>query len=207
MNLQIKPMITLRLLDASGQELRRHVFSNKLTYAMMDTWCNGWLRSGPFAVTHLYARYGLGGSQSLQAYVNPASHDLKRTVRADFLATNESQTVGGLWVPIMAAPVQASSDTAKYQSNQATFYFRIPRSLNADQFTGNFDPSTALIYAIGLAVAGDNSDRAQDRIVTVSQAYLNEDDPTTGEFKPIEIPPGGQAALDYTVPVVEKEES
>ena len=199
LNKLVRPTITLRHLDASGHELGRQVCTNSLTYAAMDVLMNALLRSGPSQVTHLYARFGDSGANP--GYLAPPSSDIRQTSRQTFLQSSDSVR-GGLWVPVLSAPIQDTSDPSHYTGNRATFFFRIPANIDADQVSpaGNFVPATSWIYAMGLAVAYNTSDRQQDKIISVMQAYGYDTDPSLGQFTKFQVPSGGQTAIDYAVP-------
>jgi hypothetical protein len=109
-----------------------------------------------------------------------------------------------MWVPVLSAPAQDTSDGTRYNGNQATFFFRIPYNISTSQISpsGNFNVDTSYIYALGLAVAFNTGDRTQDKIFSAMQAYGYDPDNTNlGNFTAFQIPPGGQTAIDYTVPI------
>lgn len=193
-------IITLRHLDAHGKELRRDVITNTMTYAAMDILMDALLRSGPASVTHLYARFGDSGANP--GYLVPPSGDLKMTNRNTFVQSSDSVR-GGLWVPILNAPIKSSSNPSLYRGNQGTFYFRIPYTLSTEFIdpAENFNPATSYIYAIGLAVAMTTSDRSQDVIITVKQASGQAGVLPAGEFAPFPLVAGGQTAVDYMFPL------
>ena len=179
--------ILLRGLSSQGRELWRQTTHNQPTNAFATMLMTAWLRSGPSQVAYLYARFGdLGSNPGILA---PVGGDLKQAVRADFLKTPaENSILGGLWVPLLAAPAQNSTDSSLYVGNQCTFYFRIPAALSSLQISpaANFNPATSYVTTLGLAVAPNMSDRTQDSIVTVST-----------DFDPFLVPDGGQIAVDY----------
>lgn len=195
----IKPVITIRQLDAGGKEVSRQVVTNSLTYAALDVFMNALLRSGPSQVTHLYARFGDGGANP--GYLAPPGNDIRATSRQTFIQSTDSVR-GGLWVPVLSAPIQDTTDPARYVGNRATFFFRIPANIPADQVSPspNFNPATSYIYALGLAVAYNTSDRQFDKIISVMQAYGYNVNPTLGNFTKFLVPAGGQTAIDYAVP-------
>ena len=195
----VKPVVTIRQLDASGKEISRQVVTNSLTYAAMDVLTNAWLRSAPAQVTHLYARFGDSGANP--GYLAAPGADIRATTRNTFITSSDGVR-GGLWVPVLSAPVQDSTDPARYVGNRATFFFRIPANIASDQVSpeGNFVPATSWVYALGLAVAFNTSDRQFDKVVSVMQAYGYDPDPALGNFTKFQIPPGGQTAIDYAVP-------
>ena len=199
LNKLVRPTITLRILDAQGREVGRQVATNSLTYAAMDVLMNALLRSGPSQVTHLYARFGDSGANP--GYLSPPSSDIRSTTRQTFIQSSDSVR-GGLWVPVLSAPIQDTSDAAKYIGNRATFFFRIPANIPSDQVSPstNFVPATSWIYALGLAVAYNTSDRQFDKVISVMQAYGYDSDPTLGNFSKFQVPSGGQTAIDYAVP-------
>lgn len=195
----IRPVITIRQLDAAGHEVGRQVVTNALTYAAMDIFMNAWLRSQPAQVTHLYVRFGDSGAAP--GYLAPSGGDIRTTNRGNFIASSDSIR-GGLWVPVLSAPIQDSTDPASYIGNRATFFFRIPANISQDQVSpsGNFNSATSWIYAMGLGVAFNTGDRQFDKIVSVMQAYGYDVNPSLGNFTKFQVPPGGQTAIDYAVP-------
>lgn len=195
----IRPVITIRQLDAAGKEVDRQVVTNALTYAAMDIFMNAWLRSAPSQVTHLYLRFGDSGASP--GYLAPSGNDIRATTREDFIESADSVR-GGMWVPVLSAPIQDTTDPAAYLGNRATFFFRVPANISQDQVSpsGNFDSSTSYVYAMGLAVAFNTGDRQFDKIVSVMQAYGYDVNPALGNFTKFQVPPGGQTAIDYAVP-------
>lgn len=195
----IKPVVTIRQLDAAGNEVSREVVTNSLTYAAMDVFMNAFLRSGPSQVTHLYARFGDSGANP--GYLAPPGNDIRATSRQTFIESTDSVR-GGLWVPVLSAPIQDTTDPAKYVGNRATFFFRIPANISEDSVSpsGNFVPATSWIYSLGLAVAYNTSDRTFDKVVSVMQAYGYNVNPFLGNFTKFQVPTGGQTAIDYAVP-------
>jgi hypothetical protein len=202
LNKILKPVITIRQLDAAGKEISRQVCGNSMTYAAGDMMVNALLNSGPFKISHLYARFG--DETENPGFLAPPSDDIRASVRDTFLHVNDGDVVrGGLWVPLQAAPIKDLTDATKYSGNQATFFFRIPYNISTTQISpsSNFNVSTSYIYALGLAVASSSSDRTQDRIVSVLQAVGFDDEvPDAGDFAKFLIPSGGQSAIDYSLP-------
>lgn len=179
--------IVIRELDAAGKELTLQITHNSLTNGAMGIFLTSLLRSGPSLITHLYARFGDSGANP--GTLNPPNSDLKQTTRSTFVTIADGDTVrGALWVPLLATPIQESSDPSLYNGNKATYSFRIPYNISASQIspTSNFNVATSYIYALGLAVALSSTDRTQDLIMSVTQ-----------DFTPFQIPPGGQRAVDY----------
>jgi len=210
MNFRVKPRIVIRALDSHGVELWRQEASNTLTYAAGDVFMNALLRAGPSQVTHLYARFG--GDLSGQGWlVNPGG-DVKLSNRSTFLYTPDGDLVqGGLWVPVLSAPAKTSSDTSLYAGNEATYFFRIPYNIATfttpsqvsprDHFKAAGGGDDSFIYALGLGVAQNSSDRDQDVIISALQAVgFDSGHPLDGDFNKFSIPPNGQMAVDYTVP-------
>lgn len=177
--------VRLRVLDSAGRCRREQMVKNTLTHAAADVMINALLRTGPSVITHLYARFGDNGANP--GNLNPAGDDLLNTVRGDFVASSDGIR-GGLWVPTLTSPSQTSTDSDVYQGNLATFFFRVPYNIPANQVspTGNFLPGTSYIYAVGLAVAVSSGDRTQDLIIS-----------TLTYDTPFPVPPGGQLAWDY----------
>ncbi len=212
MNFRVNPRIVIRALDSHGVELWRQVVSNNLTYAAGDVFLNAMLRSGPSQVTHLYARFG--GELSSQGWLVNLGGDVRLTTRSTFLynADPGSDLVrGGLWVPVLSAPAKTSSDQSLYSGNQATYFFRIPSNIasiiSPEQVSprANFKAAglgdDSFIYALGLGVAQNSSDRNQDVIISALQAIgFDDSHPLDGDFGKFSIPPNGQMAIDYTVP-------
>ncbi len=201
----IRPKILIRSLDRNGREVSRQVATNSLTYAAGDMFINAFLKSGPSQVTHLYARFGDSGANP--GYLNPPLGDLKATTRSTFLDATDIETIrGGLWVPVLSAPSQQTTDVTKYAGNQATFFFRIPYNIDPsqvqpDNFVADGSPAQSYIYALGLAVAVNVSNRNQDVIITALQAVgWDLGHPLVGDFTKFPVPSGGQMAIDYTVP-------
>lgn len=192
-----RSVVVIREWDAAGRLLRTQRTTNTLTYAAAGLLLTALLRSGPSQVTHLYARFG---TDAQAGFLVPDNADVQRTQRTDFLEAPNS-AVGGLWVPVLAAPVQETTDNTKYAGNRATFLFRIPYNLPAAQISpaDNFSLSTSKIFALGLAVAQNLNVREQDVIFSVLQAFTNDADPTSGYFQKFLIAPGGQTTVDYTV--------
>lgn len=184
----VKSVITIRALDAAGREISRQTTHNDLTNAAMGVLMTALLRSGPSQITHLYARFGANQGTS-PAPLAPVSGDLKKVNRLDFLQSSNAYN-GGLWVPVLSAPLQESSDVSLYVGNQATFFFRIPYNISAAQISpsANFSVANSYVYALGLGVAVNSVDRTQDIIISQLQ-----------DFAIFQIPSGGQMAIDYTV--------
>lgn len=201
----IKPTITIRQLDAQGREISRQVAHNSLTFAAADIFTNALLKSAPSQITHLYARFGDSGANP--GYLAPEDSDIRTTTRSTFI-TSTDVIRGGLWVPVLSAPVQDSSDGEVYLGNRSTFFFRIPYNIEVTQTSPqtNFNVESSYIYALGLAVAFNSGDRAQDKIFSAMQAYgYNPEDEALGNFTVFQIPNGGQTAIDYTIPIKFKE--
>ena len=202
LNKILKPVITIRQLDANGKEINRQVCENSMTYAAGDVMVNALLASGPFKVSHLYARFG--DETENQGFLAPPGEDIRASIRDTFLSVSEGDVIrGGLWVPLQAAPTKELTDSTKYSGNKATFFFRIPYNIATTQISpsSNFNVATSYIYALGLAVATSSSDRAQDRIISVLQAVgFDELEPEEGDFSKFLIPSGGQSAIDYSLP-------
>jgi hypothetical protein len=202
-NKMVRSKVVIRSLDRDGREVARQVAKNSLTYAAADMFMNAFLRSGPSQVTHLYARFGDSGTNP--GYLNPPGGDLKSTARSDFIVSSDLIR-GGLWVQVLSAPSQQTSDAAHYGGNQATFFFRIPSNIASlipppVQPSGNFNSPGSFIYALGLAVAANTANRSQDVIITTLQAVgWNPMNLLAGDFTAFPIPSGGQIAIDYTVP-------
>lgn len=204
-NLLVRPWVLLRGIDRQGREVSRQLARNTLTYAAADVFMNAFLRSGPSQVTHLYARFG--GESSNQGWLNPPLNDVKAATRSTFLQVGDGDLVrGALWVPVLSAPAQSTSDQSRFSANQATFYFRIPANLSPEQqdpdnFKAEGTGSDSFMFALGLAVANNISDRSQDVIMSVLQAVgWDSGNPSSGDFNKFLIPAGGQMAIDYTVP-------
>jgi hypothetical protein len=204
-NVLVRPWIRLRGIDRNGREVSRQLCRNTLTYAAADVFMNAFLRSGPSQVTHLYARFG--GESASQGWLNPPDNDIKATTRDTFLQVADLESVrGALWVPVLSAPAQSTSDQSRFTGNQATFYFRIPANLSTDQqdpdnFKAEGMGSDSFIFGLGLAVAKNISDRSQDVIISVLQAVgWDGGNPLSGDFNKFLVPAGGQMAVDYTVP-------
>lgn len=217
MNLLAQSRVVIRGLDRHGREISRQVSRNTLTYAMADILMNAFLRSGPSQVTHLYARFG--DSSANPGWLNPPNIDLKATTRSTFVTVAPGDTVrGGLWVPVMSAPAQDTTDVTTYGGNEATFFFRIPANIPQDganpqvepaNFVADGSSSQSYIYALGLAVAQNIQNRTQDTIISVLEAVgwnvaapFSGSDGSIGDFAAFPIPAGGQMAVDYTVPFV-----
>jgi len=202
LNKVLKPIITIRQLNAEGKEISRVVTTNHMTYAAGDVMVNALLASGPFKITHLYARFG--DETDNTGYLVPPNDDIRATVRDTFITVEPGDLIrGGLWVPLQAAPVKDLTDANKYSGNQATFFFRLPYNISTAQISpsSNFNVATSFIYALGLAVAVTSADRSQDRIVSVLQATgFDDENPDEGDFGKFLIPSGGQSAIDYTLP-------
>jgi hypothetical protein len=201
----VQPWVLIRALDRHGREVGRQIAKNSLTYAAADVFMNAFLKSGPSQVTHLYARFG--GESANQGWLNLPDNDVKAVTRSTFLTVSDVETVrGALWVPVLSAPAQTTSDQSKFSGNQATFYFRIPAALSPEQQSPvNFKAlglgGDSFVYALGLAVANNISDRSQDVILSVLQAVgWDSGNPSSGDFNKFLIPAGGQMAVDYTVP-------
>jgi hypothetical protein len=192
----VQPVITIRQLDVDGLEVGRQQCGNTLTFAAMDVLMNAWLGTGNFKVTHLYVRFG--DASSNPGYLAPPGNQIRASNRETFLESTDNAR-GGLWVPELTAPHQSSTDLSRFVGNKATFYFRIPSNVPASQVSpsANFDQATSWIYAMGLAVAFDYGNRQFDRIVSVLQAHHA---PLQGKFSKFQIPPGGQVAIDYSMP-------
>ena len=187
LNRMCRTRVRIRLLDARGRCVRQILTKNSLTYAASDVLMTALLRSGPSQITHLYARFGTSGTPG-----NLIPSDLRTVVRGDFIAPTTGDN-GGLWVPVLSAPAQDSSNSLLYSANQATMFFRIPYNLDVSQISpaGNFNASTSKFYALGLAVAKSSTDRTQDVIISALQ------DP--GSFTNFPIPTSGQMAIDYVM--------
>lgn len=202
LNKILKPVITIRQLDADGREISRQTGKNKMTYAAADILVNALLSSGPFRVTHLYARFG--DETDNPGHLVPPDDDVRAATRDTFVSVNEGDLIrGGLWVPIQAAPIRDITNANLYSGNAATFFFRIPYNINTSQISPspNFNLSTSYIYAMGLAVAYSASDRSQDRIISTMQAIgFDELSPEEGDFGKFQLPTSGQSAIDYTLP-------
>lgn len=177
--------VTIRSMDGRGRIVAEQIAKNTHTYAMADVIINALLRSGPSVVTHLYCRFGDSGSNP--GNLNPEGGELINTTRADFVASSDGIR-GGLWVPALTSAIQESTDSVLYAGNQATYLFRIPYNIPANQVSpaDNFMAGDSYIYAMGLGVAVAGGDRTQDLIVTV----LN-------SFTPFPVTPGGQVGIDY----------
>jgi hypothetical protein len=179
--LKFKNVVRIHGTDLLGK-VREQNIVNTNTYAYADVLIAALLQSGPSRVTHLYAQYGPSGTPpSLPS-------DLRLADRDSFVTTGTDS--GGIWVPILAAPSVDASDATLYNGNQATFYFRVPGTLQASQVTGTFQPGSSYIYALGLAVATNANDRNGDIIVSI----LN-------TFTPFVIPANGQEAVDYPLQI------
>ena len=192
-------------MDAAGSLVRCQKFTNHLTDAAMDVLLNALLSSGNFRVTHLYARFGLNSAEGI---LPVTANQLNRVNRSNFV-TDSGASSGALWVPILAAPAQSSTDPSRFQGNQATFFFRIPGQPTVDQTAPNdltgeesvsrYQPGSSLIFATGLGVSRDSTDRTQDRIISVSLATVSEVPEEEGEtrFEAFLVPANGQVSLDY----------
>jgi hypothetical protein len=197
LGLKLSTEITIRQLDAQGKCLRTIVGHNDFTNAASDIFATALLRSGPSSVAFLYARYGGALLSGQEGIIVPADNDIKKTVRGDFVASGGPK--GGLWVPLLATPIQSSSDTTIYVGNRITYMFRIPSNISVSQTEGaTFDASTSYIAALGLAVSPNfNNSRADDIIMTVLQ-YPD----FTPTPEPFLVPMSGQSAIDYTINIV-----
>jgi len=194
LSLRLSTHIRIRNFDATGNLVREIQTHNDFTNAAADIIATALLRSGPSAVTFLYARYGGALNSGNEGIIVPADNDIKKTVRGDFVAAGGPR--GGLWVPLLATPIQSSSDTTIYVGNRVTYMFRIPSNISVSQTEGaTFDASTSYIAALGLAVSPNfNNNRAEDLIMTVLQ-YPD----FTPTPEPFLVPMSGQSAIDYTV--------
>tara|TARA_B100000035_G_C21024864_1_gene565733 strand:- start:546 stop:1106 length:561 start_codon:yes stop_codon:yes gene_type:complete len=129
--------------------------------------------------SHLYARFS-GNQTNAQGTSNLGTNNSLVNV-LDFLPIDNAS--GCLREPIFS--------TAKVEANgsiidgKITFFFRITEE---SELTGSFNASASKIYYLGLAAARDLSDYNQDMMISLLE-------PTT----PIEIPTGGQVAIDYTL--------
>ena len=165
---------------------RVQIGCNTLTFAAADFLIQSVLGSGTSRVAWLYLQHG--GSANTAGQILPS--DLRTTQRSNFVATASSHDNGGLWVPLLAAPSITSTAPGTYQGNAADYFFRVPGSPQATQYTGNFVPGTSLIYSMGLAVSPNLNDRTQDQIISVYST-----------FTPFLIASGGQEAVDYPLQV------
>ena len=177
--------VRCRHLDSEGRDIGGFVAKNTLTHRMSDIIMNALLQSGPSQINWLYARFGDSGANP--GNLAPLNNDLTNTQRADFLASTDGIR-GGLWVPLLFAPQQSSSNSLLYNGNTATFSVRIPYNIASAQVSpsANFNATTSYIYALGLAVAMSVTDRTQDVIVSALES-----------FTPFPIPSGGQESIDY----------
>ncbi len=194
LGIKLSTEIRIRNLDAEGNLVSEILTHNDFTNLAADVLATAMLRSGPSNVTWLYARYGGNTGSGQEGIIVPTDNDLKKTVRSDFIAAGGPK--GGLWVPLLATPVQVSSDTSLYAGNRITYMFRIPFNISSGQTAGaSFDPSTSYIGALGLAVSPNfDNDRTQDLIFSVLQ-YAN----FSPSPAPFLVPSGGQSAIDYTI--------
>ena len=162
--MQFTNRVVITGVDAAGNP-RKQIKFNTLTHAASDVMIAAMLQSKPARVTHLYALYGTTNSNAT------LPSDLTAVTRANFMNTDGS-TYGGLWVPLVAAPSVTSSDPTKYAGNLCTYYFRIPGTLPAAQYTGPWNNSgNGYISAIGLACAQNLNDRTQDLIISALPYY------------------------------------
>lgn len=195
LNRWVKTRIRIRTWDSENRLVKEQFATNQLTYAAAGVLATALIRSGPSQVTWLYGRFG-----NTPSYLAPTDGDLASTERADFIEGSYEDGRGGLWVPILSAPVQETDDVTLYNGNKLTFLFRIPASLSSSQISpaAAFSVTDSRIYALGLAISPNAADRTQDVIISVLQATgFDEDEPSDGSFEPIEIPNNGQASVDY----------
>jgi hypothetical protein len=193
----VKSHVHLRAYDPFNKLVWEQHCSNTLTYAAANIFMSALLRSGPSQVTHLYARFGDSGANP--AFLVAPNSDLKQSSRSTFIQSSNG-AIGGLWVPILSAPAQNTTNNALYSGNSSTFFFRIPYNIASTQTSpANFAAVTSYIYAIGLCVAKVMSDRTQDVIISVAQAKgWNSGDLADGYFTKFPVPSGGQIAIDYS---------
>lgn len=196
--LKLVSRVHLRHYDRAGVLRGEERFHNAYTYAGWDIFMSALLGSGANKVTHLYARFGDSGANP--AYLSPPSGDLKKTNRSTFLQSSDGIR-GGLWVPVLSAPRQEPTDATLYVGNRATFFFRIPFDISNTQVDpDNFSVSTSFIYALGLGVARNASDRNQDVIASYIQAVgWDSGNPGDGEFTKFQVINGGQSTVDYVI--------
>lgn len=197
LGLKLSTEIKIRLLDANGICRRTIVAHNDFTNAAADVFVTALLRSGPSSVTYLYARYGGAYGSGQEGIIVPADGDIKKTVRANFVEGTSPK--GGLWVPLLATPIQSSSDAELFTGNRVTYMFRIPANISASQTEGTaFNSATSYIGAMGLAVSPNfDNVRSEDNIITALQYTAFAPTP-----QPFLIPSGGQSAIDYTVNLI-----
>ena len=197
LGLKLSTEIVIRNMDQHGNVLRTLVGHNDFTNAAADIFITALLRSGPSAVTYLYARYGGALESGNEGILVPTDGDIKKTVRNDFVTGDSPR--GGLWVPLLATPIQSSSDTELFTGNRVTYMFRIPANISVDQTEGaTFDASTSYIAALGLAVSPNfDNDRSEDIIMTALQ-YPD----FTPTPEPFLVPVSGQSAIDYTINII-----
>lgn len=166
--MQFTNRVVITGVDADGKP-RQQIKFNTLTHAASDLMIAALIQSHPARVTHLYARYGnTYGTNGSRLPTLPS--DLTTTTRASFMATDGS-TNGGLWVPLVAAPSVSASDPTLYAGNVCTYFFRIPGTLPAAQYTGPYTPGTSYICGIGLACAQNLNDRTQDQVISALTYY------------------------------------
>lgn len=185
LNAAFKNIVRIRTRDAQGRVLSDFRVKNSMTFAWAGIVMNAIARSGPSQVGWLYARFGDSGANP--GTLSPTNNDLRYTVRNTFL-TSADGVRGGLWVPLLSAPQQSTSDPSLYNNNQLNFGFRIPGNISANQVSpaNNFNPASSYIYALGLAVSANVTDRTQDIIITALQ-----------NFPPFPVPSDGQVVVDY----------
>ena len=197
LGLKLSTEIKIRQLDETGTCLRTIIGHNDFTNAAADIFATSLLRSGPSSVTFLYARYGGALMSGNEGIIVPPDGDIKKTVRSNFVSNGGPK--GGLWVPLLATPIQTSSDTNLFVGNRVTYMFRIPFNISVSQTEGaSFSAATSWIAALGLAVSPNfDNDRSQDQIMTVLQ--YPDFTPTPAPFL---VPMSGQSAIDYTINII-----
>lgn len=164
--------------------------NTSLAYAFFNISANALAQSGPFRPTQLYARFASVANSNGQ--LSPPGGDIQAANRSTFIAPTDG-SCGGLWVPILSAPVQSTTNTALYNGNQLTFLFRIPYNIPASQQSpAVFNAATSYIYALGLAVQPNLQDPTQDIIIATQQ--------NPGDFTAFQIPNSGQITVDFVLP-------
>ena len=175
----VKTKIVVKTIDATGALLDRRTMQNEIVNEGVSVIARLLVDPSSARPSHIYARFADDASDA-QGTSNLGVNNPAVNI-GDFVPQTGSG--GTIREPIFStAKVEANGDIV---DGRVTFFFRLTED---SELTGSYTTGSSKIFYLGLAAARDISDYNQDMLMSLISVE-----------EPIEIPTGGQVAIDYTL--------
>lgn len=175
----VKTKVVVKTIDGAGAVLDKRTLHNEIVNEGVSVIARLLVDPSGARPSHLYARFADNATEA-QGTSNLGVNNVNVNI-GDFVPASAS--AGAIREPIFStAKVEANGSIV---DGKVTFFFRLTEN---SELTGSFTSNESKIFYLGLAAARDISDYNQDMLISLIEV---ED--------PIDIPSGGQVAIDYTL--------